>query len=87
MIRSSVVRMGPGRSRLRYKIHRAVDEQCEVITATDVSAGEINEAHLLTPLIDQHQTNTGKGLQQLLTRGSMYTVQTRPNSQTPRTAR
>ena len=22
--------------------------------------GEINEAHLLTPLIDQHQTNTGK---------------------------
>ena len=57
---ASVVRMGPGRSRLRYKIHRAVDEKCEVITATDVSAGEINEAHLLTPLIDQHQTNTGK---------------------------
>jgi len=60
---ASVVRMGPGRSRLRYKIHRAVDEKCEVITATDVSGGEKNEAHLLTPLIDQHQTNTGKTVQ------------------------
>lgn len=57
---ASVVRMGPGRSKLKYKIHRAVDEKCEVITATDVSPGERNEAHLLTPLIDQHQTNTGK---------------------------
>ena len=56
---ASVVRMGPGRSKLKYKIHRAVDEKCGVITATDVSAGEKNEAHLLTPLIDQHQTNTG----------------------------
>lgn len=33
-----------------------------MITATDVSAGEKNEAHLLTPLIDQHQTNTGKSV-------------------------
>jgi transposase len=57
---ASVVRMGPGRSRLRYKIHRALDEKCEVITATDVSGGEKNEAHLLTPLLDQHQANTGK---------------------------
>jgi transposase len=57
---ASVVRMGPGRSRLRYKIHRAVDEKYEVITAADVSAGEKNEAHFLAPLIDQHQTNTGQ---------------------------
>ena len=57
---ASVVRMGTGRSKLKYKVHRAVDEKCEVITATDVSAGEKNEAHLLAPLIDQHQTNTGK---------------------------
>jgi transposase len=57
---ASVVRMGPGHSRLRYKIHRAVDEKAEVITATGVTAGETNEAHLLTALIDQHQSNTGK---------------------------
>ena len=57
---ASVTRMGSGRSKLKYKVHRAVDEKCEVITATDISAGEKNEAHLLSSLIDQHQTNTGK---------------------------
>ena len=57
---ASVVRMGPGRSKLRYKIHRAVDEKAEVITATAVTAGELNEAHLLPTLIDQHQNNTGQ---------------------------
>ncbi len=56
---ASVVRMG-GRSKLRYKVHRAMDERSEVITATAVSAGEKNEAQLLTSLIDQHQTNTSK---------------------------
>jgi transposase len=57
---ASVVRMGPGRSKLRYKIHRAVDEKAEVITATEVTTGEVNEAHLLTSLIDQHQQCTRK---------------------------
>ncbi|MFC1816416.1 transposase [Thermodesulfobacteriota bacterium] len=37
---ASVVRMGAGRSKLRYKIHRAVDENAAVITVTEVSAGE-----------------------------------------------
>ena len=60
---ASVVRMGAGRSKLRYKIHRAVDEEAEVITATEVTAGEVNEAHLLTRLIDQHQHCTGKTVQ------------------------
>lgn len=60
---ASVVRMGAGRSKLRYKIHRAVDEKTEVITATEVTAGEVNEAHRLTPLIDQHQRCTGKTVQ------------------------
>ena len=59
---ASVVRMGPGRSKLKYKVHRAIDEKYEVITATDVSAGEKNEAHLLIPLVDQHQANTGKSV-------------------------
>lgn len=57
---ASVVRQGPGRSKLKYKIHRAVDERCEVITATDVSPGEKNEGHLLMPLMDQHEANTGQ---------------------------
>jgi hypothetical protein len=53
---ASVVRMGPGRSKLKYKVHRAIDEKYEVITATDVSSGEKNEAHLLIPLVDQGLT-------------------------------
>ena len=40
---ASVLRQGAGRSKLRYKIHRAVDEKAEVITATEVTAGEVNE--------------------------------------------
>lgn len=59
---ASVVRQGPGRSKLKYKIHRAVDERCEVITATDVSPGEKNEGHLLMPLIGQHEANTGQSV-------------------------
>lgn len=56
---ASVVRQGAGRSKLRYKIHRAVDEKAEVITATEVTAGEVNEAHRLTSLIQNHEANTG----------------------------
>ncbi len=54
-----MVRQGHGRSKLCYKIHRAVDEKAEVITATEVTAGEVNEAHRLTTLIDRHEENTG----------------------------
>jgi hypothetical protein len=47
---------------LRYKIHRAVDEKTEVIAATEVTTGEVNEAHRLTSLIDQHQHGTQKAV-------------------------
>ncbi len=57
---ASVVRQGGGRSKLRYKIHRAVDEKAEVITATQVTPGEVNEAHRLTSLIESHEANTGR---------------------------
>ena len=57
---ASMARAGADRSKLQYKVHRVVDERAEVITATDVTTGETNEAHLLTPLIDQHEANTGK---------------------------
>jgi transposase/uncharacterized protein (UPF0179 family) len=59
---AAVIRMGSGRSKLRYKIHRAVDEKTEVITATEVTTGEVNEAHLLTPLVEQHENNTGRSV-------------------------
>ena len=48
-----------GKPKLSYQVHRAVDEKSEVITATDAAAGDINEAHLMLPLLDQHQATTG----------------------------
>jgi transposase len=47
-----------GQSKLRYQVHRAVEEAHEVITATKAAPGEVNEAHLLVPLLEQHQEIT-----------------------------
>lgn len=55
---ASVVRQGRGAPKLQYKIHRGVDEKAEVITATEVTTGIVNEAHRLASLIDSHQENT-----------------------------
>jgi transposase len=54
---ASIVRCG-GKSKLCYKAHRAVDPKAEIITATEVTPGEINEAHKLTSLLDMHQENS-----------------------------
>ncbi len=40
---ASVTRHGSGRSKLRYKTHRAVDPKAEVITATTVTPGSVDE--------------------------------------------
>jgi transposase len=55
---ASVSRRGKGRSRLEYQIHRGVDAKCEVITTTEVSPGEVHEAHRMQALIDAHEKNT-----------------------------
>jgi transposase/uncharacterized protein (UPF0179 family) len=55
---ASVTRRGKAKSTLQYQTHRGVDPKCEVITATEVTPGEINEAHRLESLIDSHQNNT-----------------------------
>jgi transposase len=54
---ASVHRQG-GRSKLKYKIHRSVDEKNEIITATTVTTGSVNEAHLLKPLLESHEKTT-----------------------------
>jgi len=48
-----------GQSKLSYEVHRAVDSQSEIITATEATSGEVNEAHLLVPLLEQHEETTG----------------------------
>lgn len=60
---ASVTRMGKGKSKLKYQVHRAVDEKCEIITATDVTAGSVNEAHRLKLLLRHHHQNTGRKAQ------------------------
>jgi transposase len=55
---ASIVSKGKVRSQLSFKVHRAVDEKTEVITATSVTSGAVNEGHLLPDLIDQHTENT-----------------------------
>ena len=55
---ASLVCKGKVRSQLSFKVHRAVDEKTEVITATAVTPGAVNEGHLLPDLIHQHTENT-----------------------------
>jgi transposase len=55
---ASVTRRGKGKSTLKYQIHRGVDPKNEVITATQVTAGEVHEAHRLEALVDTHEKNT-----------------------------
>jgi transposase len=55
---ASVTRRGKGKSTLKYQIHRGVDPKNEVITATEVTPGEVHESHRLESLIDTHEKNT-----------------------------
>lgn len=44
----------------RYKTHRAVDGAHEVITATEVTPGGVDESHRLIALVESHRENTGR---------------------------
>ena len=48
-----------GKPKLSYQVHRAVDGRSEIITATETTAGDVNEAHLMVPLLERHHSNTG----------------------------
>ena len=53
---------GGSKSKLRYKTHRGVDPAHEVITATKITPGSIDEGHLLKEIIDLHERNTEKAV-------------------------
>ena len=44
--------------RARYKNHRAVDDRCGVITATETTPADVSEDTRLMPLVEQHERNT-----------------------------
>jgi len=50
-----------GKPKLSYQVHRVVDGRAEVITATETTAGDVNEAHVMVPLLESHHANTGRG--------------------------
>jgi transposase len=47
-----------GKTKLSYQVHRAVDGKHEIITATDAAPGDVNEAHLMLPLLEKHKETT-----------------------------
>jgi hypothetical protein len=49
-----------GKPKLYYEVYRAVDGHSEIITATEVTVGDVNEAHRLLPVVDGHHRNTGR---------------------------
>jgi transposase len=57
---ASVTRHAKGKSKVRYKTHRAVDPEHEVITATKVTPGSVDDGHALKDMIDLHEKNTEK---------------------------
>jgi len=48
-----------GKPKLSYQVHRAVEGQNEIITATDATPGDVNEAHLMIALLEKHKMTTG----------------------------
>ncbi len=59
---ASVTRHSGGKSKLRYKTHRAVDPTHEIITSTTITPGSIDDGEMLTEMIDTHKRNTQKEL-------------------------
>ncbi len=57
---ASVTRHRGSKSKVRYKTHRAVDEKHEIITATKVTAGSVDDGHVLDDMIDAHERNTDR---------------------------
>ena len=72
---ASLVRQGGGKAKLCYKVHRAVDGKEEIITATEVTRGQVNEAHRLPALIEGHSLNTEKAVETVVADSKYGTVE------------
>lgn len=63
-----------GKAKLSYQVHRAVDCKCEIITATEATPGDVNEAHLMMALLDQHEATTAKEVQTVVADSKYGTI-------------
>jgi transposase len=57
---AAVTRHSGGKSKLRYKTHRAVDPHNEVITATQITPGSVDDGEMLKEMIETHTDTTHK---------------------------
>lgn len=56
---SAIACKGSLEPRSRYKTHRAIDDAHGVITATEITPGDVEENAKLMDLVEQHENNTG----------------------------
>jgi transposase len=73
---ASVTRHSGGRSKLRYKTHRAVDQKHEIITATKITPGSVDDGEVLKEMIDAHKENTQQGLDTVVADSRYGTIDT-----------
>jgi hypothetical protein len=64
-----------GKPKLTYQVHRVVDRRSEVITATETTVGDVNEAHVMVPLLETHQANTGRGAETVVADSKYGTIE------------
>jgi transposase len=64
-----------GKPKLTYQVHRVVDGRSEIITATETTPGDVNEAHWLVPLLESHHANTGRGAETVVADSKYGTVE------------
>ncbi len=57
---AAIVRHKTGVAKPSFKTHRVVDVKAEIITAAQVTPGDVNEGHMLPDLVDEHGKNTQK---------------------------
>lgn len=68
--------VGGVKRKLSYGVHRAVDVGAEVITASEVVRGDVNEAHRLLPLWEAHRLNTGRSARIVVADSKYGTIDT-----------
>lgn len=71
---ASPTRHSGGKSKLRYKTHRAVDPKHEVITATKVTPGSVDDGNVFKEMIDIHQKNTEKSVDTMVADSKYGTI-------------
>lgn len=72
---AALARHAGAKSKLRYKTHRGVDGAHEVITATAVTAGSVDDGKMLEAVIIQHEDNTQHSVDTLVADSKYGTTQ------------